>query len=57
MHVLAPGNSEASAHGKRSKEIEEELKGNAKADAATRRMKEYQDRAAAKGTKRTNTSQ
>ena len=37
--------------------IEEELKGIAKADAATLRMKEYQDRAAAKGTKRTNTSQ
>ena len=35
----------------------EELKGIAKADAATRRMKEYRDRAAAKGTKRTNTSQ
>ena len=33
--------------------IEEELKGTAKAHAATRRMKEYQDRAAGKGTKRT----
>ena len=33
--------------------VEEELKGTAKAHAATRRMKEYQDRAAAKGIKRT----
>ena len=35
--------------------IEEELKGTAKAHAATRRMKEYQDRAAEKGRKRTKT--
>ena len=33
--------------------IEEELKGTAKAQGATRRIKEYQDRAAEKGTKRT----
>ena len=37
--------------------IEEELKGTAKAHAATRRMKEYQDRAVEKGTKRTKTDQ
>ena len=37
--------------------IEEELKCTAKALAATRRMKEYQDRAAEKGTKRTKTDQ
>ena len=37
--------------------IEEELKGTAKAHAATRRMKEYQDRAAEKGTKRTKADQ
>ena len=37
--------------------IEEELKSTAKADAATRRTKEYQDRAAEKGTKRTKTDQ
>ena len=37
--------------------IEEELKGTAKANAATRRMKEYQDRAAEKGTKRTKADQ
>ena len=37
--------------------VEAELKGTAKADAAMRRIKEYQDRAAAKGTKRTKTSQ
>ena len=37
--------------------IEEELKGTAKAHAATRRMKEYQDRAAEKGTKRMKTDQ
>ena len=37
--------------------IEEELKGTGKAHAATRRMKEYQDRAAEKGTKRTNADQ
>ena len=37
--------------------IEEELKGTAKAHAATRRMKEYQDRAAEKGTKRTEADQ
>ena len=33
--------------------LEEELKGTAKAHTTTRRMKEYQDRAAEKGTKRT----
>ena len=37
--------------------VEAELKGTAKANAAMRRIKEYQDRAAAKGTKRTKTSQ
>ena len=37
--------------------IEEELKGTAKAHAATRRMKQYQDRAAEKGTKRTKADQ
>ena len=37
--------------------IEEELKGTAKAHAATRRIKEYQDRAADKGTKRTKADQ
>ena len=37
--------------------IEDELKGTAKADAATRRMKEYQDRAAAKGARRMRTGQ
>ena len=37
--------------------IEEEPKGTGKAHAATRRMKEYQDRAAEKGTKRTNADQ
>ena len=37
--------------------IEEELKGTAKAHAATRRMKVYQDRAAEKGTKRTKADQ
>ena len=37
--------------------IEEELKGTAKAHAATRRMKEYQDRGAEKGTKRTKADQ
>ena len=37
--------------------IEEELKGTAKAHAAKRRMKEYQDRAAEKGTKRTKADQ
>ena len=37
--------------------IEEELKVTAKAHAATRRMKEYQDRAAEKGTKRTKADQ
>ena len=37
--------------------IEEELKGTAKANVATRRMKEYQDRAAEKGTKRTKADQ
>ena len=37
--------------------IEEELKGTAKAHAATRRMKEYQDRAAEKGTQRTKADQ
>ena len=37
--------------------VEAELKGTAKADAAMRRIREYQDRAAAKGTKRTKTSQ
>ena len=37
--------------------LEEELKGTAKAHAATRRMKEYQDRAAEKGTKRTKEDQ
>ena len=37
--------------------IEEELKGKAKAHAVTRRMKEYQDRAAEKGTKRTKADQ
>ena len=37
--------------------LEEELKGTAKAHAATRRMKEYQDRAVEKGTKRTKADQ
>ena len=37
--------------------LEEELKGTAKANAATRRMKKYQDTAAQKGTKRTKTDQ
>ena len=37
--------------------IEEELKGTEKADAATRRMKEYQDKAAAKGARRMWTRQ
>ena len=37
--------------------IEEELKGTAKAHAATRRMKENQDRSAEKGTKRTKADQ
>ena len=37
--------------------IEEELKGTAKAHAATRRIKENQDRAAEKGTKRTKADQ
>ena len=37
--------------------IEEELRGTAKAHAATRRMKEYQDRAAEKGTNRTKADQ
>ena len=37
--------------------IEEELRGTAKAHAATRRMKEYQYRAAEKGTKRTRADQ
>ena len=37
--------------------VEAELKGTAKADAAMRRIKEYQDKAAAKETKRVRTSQ
>ena len=37
--------------------MKEELKGTAKAHAATRRMKEYQDRAAEKGRKRTKADQ
>ena len=46
------------AHTKKCRRrLEEELKGTAKAHAATRRMKEYQDRAAEKGTKRTKADQ
>ena len=58
MHVVASGNCETSAYGKLSMANRGGAeKGTAKADAATRRMNEYRDRAVAKGTKRTNTSQ
>ena len=54
VHVIAPRDCETITYGKLSKgRIEKELKGTAKAHAATRRMKEYQVRAAEKGTKRT----
>ena len=51
------GNSETSAYGKLSMANRGELKGTAKAHAATRRMKEYQDTAAEKGTTRTKADQ
>ena len=57
VHVIAPRDCETSAYESCRRRIEEELKGTAKAHAATRRMKEYQDRAAEKGTKRTKTDQ
>ena len=58
VHVIAPRDCETKAHTENCRRrIEEELKGAAKAHAATRRMKENQDRAAEKGTKRTKADQ
>ena len=57
MHVIASGTARQAHTESCRRRIEEELKGTAMAHVATRRMKEYQDRAAEKGTKRTKADQ
>ena len=57
VHVVLRGTSRQAHTENYRRRMKEELKGTAKAHVATRRMKEYQDRAAERGTKRTNTDQ
>ena len=57
VHVIAPRTARQAHTENCRRRIQEELKGSAKAHEATRRVKEYQDRAAEKGTKRTKADQ
>ena len=57
LHVIAPRDCETSADGNLSKATRGGAEGTAKAHAATRLMKEYQDRAAEKGTTRMKADQ
>ena len=56
VHVVARGDGETRAHGNCRRQIEEELRGTVNAEASQRRVKEYQDKAAVRGTKQTNSS-